>query len=130
LRSLVVATAVLLCLHQLRTSENLQTLAFASLSLALILQSISWMLKASKLGVKKGNSTSEPRLKLLWPVVNVLTSLALLVLAVYCQPIQELLAMHALNEQEAMAVLITGLGSFIAADLLLALKALCGKKCS
>ncbi len=128
LRSLVVATAVLLCLHQLRTSENLQTLAFASLSLALILQSISWMLKASKLGPTKGNNATEPRLKLLWPVVNVLTSLALLVLAVYCQPIQELLAMHALNGQEAMAVLITGLGSFIAADLLLALKALCGKR--
>lgn len=115
LRAFIVAGAVLYCAHFQRNSQNLQTVAFSTLSLALILQSISWMFKDSQL---KWSNADEVK-KLAWPAVNINASLILLAMAAYLKPLQDLLTMTKPTPIETLIVVGVSLASYTLTELFL-----------
>ena len=115
LRAFIVAGAVLYCAHFQRNSQNLQTVAFSTLSLALILQSISWMFKDSQL---KWSNADEVR-KLAWPAVKIIASLILLAMAAYLKPLQDLLTMTKPTPIETLIVVGVSLASYTLSGLFL-----------
>lgn len=123
LRAFIVAGAVLYCAHFQRNSHNLQTVAFSTLSLSLILQSISWMFKDSQL---KWSNAEEVK-KLAWPAVNIVASLILLAMAAYLEPLQDLLTMTKPTPIETLIVTGVSIASYTLTELFLTAFRLCSK---
>ncbi|MBX9941706.1 MAG: cation-transporting P-type ATPase [Candidatus Obscuribacterales bacterium] len=123
LRAFIVAGAVLYCAHFQRDSHNLQTVAFSTLSLSLILQSISWMFKDSQL---KWSNAEEVK-RLAWPAVNIVASLILLAMAAYLEPLQDLLTMTKPTPIETLIVTGVSIASYTLTELFLTAFRLCCK---
>lgn len=112
MRSAIVALVVLGALYLQQAlgipAEKKTTIGFATLSLALLLQAISW----SRTGIE-GGAMHEPR-QVNWPMtVNIAISFILLLAAIYAPSLQSLLQTQALYAREILFVIVLSYCSLI-----------------